>query len=205
MQSFEGESESIPVSALRQFSFCPRTVFFSEVRDLRPVCGDWVENGTDFHAREEMLIRRRNLEGLGIPLGSELRTELRLKSVMLGLHGICDAAYFFTDEEGRQRAVPLEFKSSERLRFAAGAELQTAAYAMILAEQYGCTADRGFILYGGKGRTLTVNVDAEMKRRVMDTVRAIREALRLPVIPDSSADESQCSTCEYINFCADRY
>ena len=108
MQSFEGESESIPVSALRQFSFCPRTVFFSEVRDLRPVCGEWVENGIDFHAREEMLIRRRNLEGLGIPLGSELRTELRLRSVLLGLHGICDAAYFFTDEEGRQRAVPLE-------------------------------------------------------------------------------------------------
>lgn len=117
MQSFEGESESIPVSALRQFSFCPRTVFFSEVRDLRPVCGEWVENGIDFHAREEMLIRRRNLEGLGIPLGSELRTELRLRSVLLGLHGICDAAYFFTDEEGRQRAVPLEFKSSERLRW----------------------------------------------------------------------------------------
>lgn len=205
MQSFEGESESIPVSALRQFSFCPRTVFFSEVRDLRPVCGEWVENGIDFHAREEMLIRRRNLEGLGIPLGSELRTELRLKSVMLGLHGICDAAYFFTDEEGRQRAVPLEFKSSERLRLAAGAELQTAAYAMLLAEQYGCTADRGFILYGSRGKTLTVEVDREMWEKVAGTLALIREMLRMPVLPESSADESQCSTCEYLNFCADRY
>ena len=82
---------------------------------------------------------------------------------------------------------------------------QMRAGAMLLAEQYGCIADRGFILYGSRGKTLTVEVDREMREKVAGTLALIREMLRMPVLPESSADESQCSTCEYLNFCADRY
>lgn len=44
-----------------------------------------------------------------------------------------------------------------------------------------------------------------MWEKVAGTLALIREMLRMPVLPESSADESQCSTCEYLNFCADRY
>ena len=206
MRSYENNEDiSIPISMLRQFYFCPRIVFFSEFKDIQPVYGEWVNKGMDFHTRQEMLIKRRNLENLGIPKRAKLKTEIKLKSTAYNLHGVCDAAFFFVDQKGNNKIVPLEFKTSEKISFVTGAELQIAAYAMLLEEQYSCTIDEGFILYGSKGKTYSVKINKEMKNKVKNTTARITSMFEMPIIPDSSATEKQCSQCEYLNFCADRY
>lgn len=188
---------------IRQYCFCPRIPYFCLMRELQPAQNIWMAQGADYHQKQEMLQKRRSLCRFGINAGEfAFKNEVRLNSEELGLYGVCDGV-LETDAE----IIPLEFKMSNFFHPSLGAQLQLAAYGVLLqkenVEQIK-QVKRGFILAGDKGKTFEVRFDEEIMSKVTNTLTKIRNICENTLIPPSSATERQCSQCEFLNFCADR-
>lgn len=75
---------------------------------------------------------------------------------------------------------------------------------MLLEECFNRPCSNGFILYGEKGKTISVEVDTKLRKQVLRVVSEITNMFERNLFPHSSATSSQCGQCEYLNFCADR-
>ena len=65
--------------------------------------------------------------------------------------------------------------------------------------------DVAFILFEKKGKTHKITVDSKLKQKVINQVKIIINMLKDGNKPDSSASQQQCTQCEFINYCNDRF
>jgi CRISPR-associated exonuclease Cas4 len=189
---------SIPASLIRQHVFCPRIPFYNEILGINPGDRLWQHQGIDFHQRQAMLLKRRNLRPFGLE-NPKLQYNVSLRSITHGIHGICDAILFAQEE-----ICPLEFKLDASKAPQRGHILQLGAYALMAEEQFGKHCKRLFILYGTRGQTCVIPFDQKIRTAVMQVAMDIRQNLNTPLLPASPATSKQCGQCEYLNFCADR-
>ena len=187
---------SIPVSLIREWVYCPRVVYYQETLTKSIHHPTWVQQGTDFHQQEEKLWQRRNLTRFNLQEGKKFY-QLYLKDKALSLHGIVDMAI-----ESEQKVYAIEFKLSTFKKHRKDI-LQLVAYAMLLEKHFQKECSLGFIL--GKGKILhKISITEESKNEVAKIVQEIKTCLEKGYKPKSSATASQCSACEYLNFCNDR-
>ena len=198
MRLSEELEDSLPASLLRQYLFCPRIPFYHEVLNIYPATRLWQSQGVDYHQREAMLLKRRNLAQFGIE-DAKLEHNVSLKSSKLSIHGICDAVLI----SEREIAV-LEFKLRSSVKVQKGHIYQLAAYALMAEEAYNKPCNNLFVLYGDKGKTHQVKCDSVLKQDLIKKIAEIKASFKKPVLPASPATEKQCGQCEYLNFCADR-
>ncbi len=190
-------SSSLPVSLLRQYAFCPRIPWFMETLGLNPPRPPWVRQGIDHHQRERMLQRRRRLSRYGLT-EARLVEEPQLRAPGIGLHGRPDALL-----ETEHAVYPLEFKLGDS-RPASGHLLQVAAYALLAESSLGKPSPAGFILYGKRGKTISVEMDTRMREKVLKASADLRQSLEKGLLPVSPASAAQCTQCEFLNYCNDR-
>lgn len=193
-------SESYPAYLLRQYLFCPRIPWFNIVRNLYPATPSWVKHGIRYHEVQQALSKRRNLGRYG------LNESYRLTRINIGLvgkrwpvHGICDALL-----ESPDALCPIEMKSGEQLVHIAGARIQLIAYAFMLEERYNKPVNKGFVLYGNRGKVYEVTIDEIARTWAHRILIALLDDMERYTLPDSPASATQCNQCEYQNFCADR-
>ena len=198
MQLYDENVNSIPASLIRQYIFCPRIPFYHEVLNIYPAERFWQRQGVEFHQRESMLMKRRNLQQFGIN-NPVLQHNVHLHSQQYGMHGICDAVVISENE-----ICVLEFKIARSDKPQKGHVMQLAAYALMAEEQLQLPCRHLFILYGDKGKTHHITFTAELKKELLGIIENIRSSLEKPLLPHSPATEAQCGQCEYLNFCADR-
>lgn len=191
---------NLPVSMLRQYCFCPRIPYFYIARNITPVEKEWMSQGIEEHKRQEMLSKRRNLSRFGISTIGKISFNVELYSDQLSLHGICDAILSADSE-----LSIIEFKNSDYDKFTIGTAVQLCAYAMLCEEKYGEIIKQCFVLYGSKGKTRKVNIDASIRSKTLEIRDHIIKKLKKADIPPSSAEENKCGQCEFFNFCADRF
>lgn len=193
------EQFNIPISSIRQYCFCPRIPFFQLFREIQPIGPMWLQQGLNHHVRIAMLSKRRNLSRFDLTCKNfRFFENVSLYNDQLGMHGICDGVIYTKDE-----IIPLEFKISEYAP-TIGAKLQLVAYAMLFKEKEKIPVQRGFILYGKKGKTLEVTINSNMEQQVLSIMNEIRNFGNKSILPSTPASEPQCAQCEYLNFCADR-
>ena len=188
---------SLPVNLIRQWSYCPRVVYYMELIKASFHRPGWLKQGTDFHQAEKKLWQRRNLSRFHLKTG-KTHYNLSLRDPVLGLHGIVDMAI-----ETKTEVYPVEFKLSANKR-KQGDQLQLVAYAMLLEKHFSKPSPVGFL--SGKGKALwTINIDADKRKSVRGVSANIRKMLKQGLKPPSSASYAQCCICEYVNFCNDRF
>jgi len=185
----------IPISLMRQYYFCPRIIYFTEVMGIKPFEPVWVRMGSENHNKQEKLFHRRVIGRFGIE-EAEYLYNVRLFSPAYGINGICDLVL-----SGDTFVYPVEIKTGKIHK---GHFAQIAGYAVCLEEKYGKKADKGFISQGSKGKVTCINIDLDMKNLLKECLKAIREIIDSQVMPDSSASIHQCGQCEFLNFCNDR-
>lgn len=188
---------SIPASLIRQHLFCPRIPFYNEVMALNPGNRPWQKQGDLHHQRQHMLNKRRSLSRYQLN-NAALKQNVSLRDPVLGCHGICDALLLTNTE-----VVPLEFKIAGQ-KPTAGHIAQLSAYGIMAEQHFERPCKRGFILYGDRGHTKEVHIDARLRQQVITNIHVIQHNLSQPLLPNSSATEAQCGQCEYLNFCGDR-
>ncbi len=188
--------ESIPVSLIRQWCYCPRVVYYLELLNLKTEQPLWVKQGREFQQSEEEHWQRRNLSRFKLRAGSKFFNVV-LKCDELGMHGIADMVI-----DTEFLVYPVEFKLSPS-PCKRGDVLQLTAYAMLLPKIFLKPSEKGYFV-GGGNILHTVAFDSEKRAEVISVVATIRKMLTLGKKPDSSASVYQCSACEYINYCNDR-
>lgn len=193
--------ESLPVSYIRQFCFCPRIPFLSVFLEIKPPTPLWVKNGVDFHEKTAMLQKRRKLTKFNLSGKGEFKSNIFLKSTLYGIHGIADGILIMENGE----IIPLEFKAQQNFIASRGHILQLTGYAILLEEKFQRKVKQGFILYGQRGKTMHVEFTEERKNKVIEVTQKIISSFETGLLPDSPATSAQCGQCEFLNFCGDRF
>jgi len=189
---------SLPVHLLRQHAFCPRIPYFIEGLGFTPETPLWVQQGQDYHARQERLTRDRTLKRFGLDRATR-HFRMRLASERLGIHGIADAVL-----ETETDIYPVEFKT-EFSEAGRGQILQLVAYGLMAEEACHKRFTAGFLLYGQKGKTRRFERTDALTDDVAHALDTLRRNLAAARMPESSAAAPQCGQCEYFNYCNDRF
>ncbi len=184
------------VSDLKQYSYCPRIVYYRYcLPAIRPVTYK-MEQGRLAQEDEEDRERRRSLRTYGLTEG-ERYFNLDVTSETLDLRGRIDLAIRCRDE-----AIVVEYKDSPGR---AGQHIfrQLTAYAMLLEEHWGVPAWRGFIYFIPTRRVRDVSITPELRAEVRGALVAMREIVTGERMPEPPNQRAKCEVCEFRRFCND--
>lgn len=193
--------DSIPISLLRQYVFCPRIPYFVEIMGLKPEKPLWVEQGNQFHEwQRKNIFKNRKFSRLGFEKPS-FRFDSLVRSKNLGIHGKIDCIIF--DEENEKKVVPVEFKYS-RSKIRKNQIVQIVAYACCLEEELKTTVNKSLFVNKKNGSAITLDITNKERLLLTRTIADLHESLEKNFMPQSSATSYQCDQCEYFNYCNDR-
>ena len=192
------KSYSLPISLIRQYLFCPRIPYYQELMQLNPNRPIWVNQGNEYHEKQQRLFKDRTLKRFGLNQ-AQMHFKQELLSEKLGIHGIADCILTSSD-----KIYPVEFKLYGN-KPSKSQIYQTIAYGLVAAESQQKQFDTAFILFEKKGKTHKITVTHQQKQKVIKTIKQIKHMLKSGNKPDSSASQQQCTQCEYINYCNDRF
>ncbi|MDP3498659.1 MAG: CRISPR-associated protein Cas4 [Candidatus Nitrotoga sp.] len=183
-----GNDEPINVSALNQYTYCPRRCgliyleneFSDNIHTSR---------GNAEHERVDQIGYVTTREGA--------RTEYALPiwSERLGLIGKCDVVEFWPDGN----IYPVEYKHGARKK-RLNDDLQLVAQALCLEEMIGKVITHGAIYHHTSRRRREIAITPELRQRVEDTVAAIRAMMNSGKLPPP-VNDLRCKECSLNEIC----
>jgi CRISPR-associated exonuclease Cas4 len=197
-----GDSLLFEVTDLKQWTYCPRVLYYRYcLPEIRPIT-DLVAAGIRSHGDEANREERRSLRTYGLAAG-ERAFDIGLRSVVLGLRGRLDLAIAVPDRTAPgAEATVVEYKDSEK---PAGPhfKLQLAAYALLLEEAWGLPVRRGFIYSIPLRVAEIIAITPALRQKVRQTVATMRTAVQGERMPPAPASRRPCISCEFRRFCND--
>ncbi len=189
--------ESLRVSDLKQYIYCPRILYYYYVMPVPRRVTRKMEYGRLEHIEIQKLEKRRGLKPYGILEGERLFS-YPLKSMRLGLHGLIDMIIVATDG----KVYPVEFKHSMS-RKGLHQKYQLAAYAMLMEEKFNRPVRYGFIYLIPSKTIIPMEITNSMRDHIKKVLSAIRKLIEGEKIPAYIRSERRCTDCEFKNYCAD--
>lgn len=184
------------VTDLRQWSYCPRVVYYQYCMPLlRPVTFK-MELGTTRHEEEKEREQRRKLRLYGVPDGERV-FDLRGEDAELRLRGMADLVIVRAEE-----TIPVEYKNSTR-KVEQPIKLQLAAYALLLETQGYTAVQRGMVYAIPRRRTTEVPITRQLRQKVRNLLAEMRGAVEEERMPAPPKARGKCVDCEYRRFCND--
>jgi CRISPR-associated exonuclease Cas4 len=187
---------TLTVSDIKQYTYCPRIVYFTYCLPLKRPLTYKMEEGDLQHERVAELEQRRSLRAYGLNQG-ERQFGVHLYSERLELSGLLDMVII-----GAQEPIPVEFKYSTG-KPGLNHKYQLTAYALLVEDKWHKAVRRGFIYLIPLKEALEVPVTANMRRFVLGTMAEIREMVDREAMPEPTRRRERCRDCEFVNFCAD--
>lgn len=180
-------TDPVPISALQHWAYCPRQCGLIHVEQA------FEEN---IHtARGQAVHQLVDEPGYAMKFGVKVERALPLWSERLSLIGKADVVEFHPDG----KVFPVEFKYGRKRRKAYD-DLQLAAQAICLEEMLGRPVPRGAIYHASSRRRREVDITIELRRRVAETVTAIRRMLASGLLPPP-ANDGRCQECSLKEIC----
>jgi CRISPR-associated exonuclease Cas4 len=185
--------ESIPLSALQHWLYCPRQCALIHNEQV------WAENR--FTAEGQLLHKKAN-EGPDEhrAAGSILRA-LHVSSEKHGISGICDIVEKRSgDLRSPSSITPVEYKRGKPKSHRAD-EVQVCAQAICLEEMFQIEIPLGLIFYGKTRRRTEVALDQELRDLTLSTIAAVREMKTTGITPTAEYETRRCDACSLIDLC----
>lgn len=184
------------VSDLRQYTYCPRIVYYDYcLPNVRPVTYK-MQAGTIAHNQEQDRERRRSLRPYHLADG-ERSFDVWLEDEELGLRGKVDMVVRRETE-----IVPIEYKNSPG-RMGHHVELQLVAYGLLLERQWHLPVQRGFVYHIPARRAREIACTAVLKREVEERLATMRVMIETESMPEPTRQRRKCAICEFRRFCND--
>lgn len=184
------------VSDIRQYTYCPRIVYYHYcLPDIRPTPYK-MEAGKAAHIHEQDREHRRSLRPYHLTEG-ERAFDVWLDDETLGLRGKVDMVVRRADE-----VIPIEYKNSPG-RMGQHIILQLMAYGLLLERQWHIPFRRGFVYYIPARRAREVVVTDELIGEVQTCVMAIQAMVEAERMPAPPRERQKCTICEFRRFCND--
>lgn len=181
--------DSLPISALQHWLFCPRQCALIHVERL------WAENrltaeGRVFHQRPD--------EGAGESRGvRRILRGVEIASENLGVHGVADVV----ELHGRPPIpFPVEYKRGRPKSHRAD-EVQLCAQAICLEEMFDVSVPEGALFYGQNRRRKSVAFDTELRALTHKVTSEARAAIAEGVVPGAIHDARRCNACSLHDIC----
>lgn len=193
--------ETIPISALNQFLYCPRRAFLIHVEGIfvdnhHTVLGNLAHEHVDFPGYEQRA-------------GWKLLRALPLFSDRLGLSGKADLVEVRCAESGISNfkseiqqvveARPVEYKKGPKRRFD-NDEAQLCAQALCLEEMFGIPVPSGAIYHAQSERRTEVVFDDALRQRTLSAISNLRSLISNSQIPPAEL-KPQCEGCSLHEIC----
>jgi CRISPR-associated exonuclease Cas4 len=178
--------ETISISALNQFIFCPRRCALMHVE------GIWSDN--EHTAKGTILHKTADDSGYETEKGVKLLRALPLFSEKFGLSGKADIV-----ERRGAEIIPVEYKKGKRRQFE-NDDIQLCAQALCLEEMFETTVARGFIFHAASRRRREVVFDAALKNETIKTIEAVRALLQSETVPAAEL-KPRCDGCSLYGIC----
>jgi CRISPR-associated exonuclease Cas4 len=197
-----GEAEgrlTFTATDLKQYTYCPRVVFYTYCLPLLRPTTYKMEAGISAHEKGGKRERRRTLAAYGLEEGKR-HFEVRVASVELGLRGRVDLVIELEGEE--RKWIVVDYKQTTR---GTGKHIrrQLAAYGMMLEEMWGGAAQRGFVYSLVTRKTEEIALTERLRGEVRELVTAMREMVGQEAMPDPPRSRRPCVNCEFRRFCND--
>ena len=200
MKSEAGERLVFTVTDLKQYTYCPRVVFYTYCLPLLRPTTFKMEAGIRAHEKAGRRERRRTLAAYGLEEGKR-HFDVWVKSSILGLRGRIDLVIEVGVGEEREW-VPVEYKHTRR-RTGPHIRRQLAAYGMMLEETWGGTVRRGFVYSLVMRKAEEVALTERLRRGVREVAAAMREMVEQETMPGPPRSRRPCVNCEFRRFCND--
>ncbi len=180
--------ETIPISALNQYAYCPRRCYLIHSE------GEFVHNlhtdsGTREHERVDQLAHE-------IKKGVRVEFALPVWSDKLGLRGRSDVVEFHPDGQ----VFPVEYKHGKRKQWL-NDDLQLAAQALCLEEMLGISVPAGAIYHIQSKRRREVRIDSQLRKTLRATITAVKTLLSRQHCPSPVAEPRRCNQCSLNTLC----
>lgn len=180
-------SDSVNISALNQFTFCPRRC------GLIYVAQAWSENLHTQSGRREH--EQADVPEYEIKAGVRIERALPVWSDALGLIGKCDVVEFHDDGS----VYPVEYKHGKRRQWD-NDDIQLCAQAMCLEEMLGVTIAEGAIFHVKSRRRRKVIFDEGLRERVQEAIAAVRSMIEYEELP-APVFGKHCEQCSLQEMC----
>ncbi len=188
---------SLTVTAIKQFVYCPRIIYFTYCLPLKRPTTYKMQEGKLEHESNEERESRRSLRAYGLSEG-ERHFAVRLTSERLALTGVLDMVIVTPQE-----LIPVEFKSSTG-SLGLNHKYQLTAYAMLVEDWKDKAVRRGFVYFIPQKRAVEVAVTPNMRAFVKKALGDIRGMIAKEMIPEGTRHAGRCVDCEFKNYCNDR-
>ncbi|MES1192181.1 MAG: CRISPR-associated protein Cas4 [Steroidobacter sp.] len=183
--------EPINVSALNQYSYCPRRCALiyleSEFSD-----NVHTSRGNAEHERVDRVSHSTSKDG------ARVEYALPIWSERLGLIGKCDVVEFWPDGT----VYPVEYKHGSKKQ-RDNDDLQLVAQALCLSEMLGKQVIRGAIFHAASKRRREIEITQQLTDRVATTIAEIRLMLSQENLPPPVNDK-RCPQCSLQDICQPR-
>lgn len=184
------------VTDLKQFTYCPRVVFFEQcLPHIRPRTFK-MDAGHQAHEEEQERAVRRKLSQYDEETGTR-QFRVELTSHHLGLTGKLDEVVY--PEDGR--IIPVDYKLAKRV--SANHRLQLAAYSLLLEDIEDCIVTHGFVYLIPQRQTTKIKITDKLRQAVLTTLDALQKMVTFEIMPPPLDKPTQCSNCEFRRFCND--
>ena len=188
--------ELLAVTELRQWTYCPRVVYFHQVTPGAGMSTYKMQEGLRAQEMIESLEMRRTLREYGLE-GAEREFGVWLKDEGLGLTGKLDLLL-----RGAGVAAVVDFKLTSG-EVGENHRMQLAGYAVLVEAALGLRVGVTFLFRIPDNRVFAVEVTEEMRARVREIVGAVRRMNEREEMPEATDVRGRCVECEYANYCGD--
>ncbi|MDY6877149.1 MAG: CRISPR-associated protein Cas4 [Chloroflexota bacterium] len=188
------------VTDLKQYTYCPRIVFYTYCLPLLRPTTFKMEAGIRAHERAGRREQRRTLAAYGLEEGKR-HFDVWVESSILGLRGRIDMVIEVGAGEEREW-IPVEYKQTRR-QTGSHIRRQLAAYGMMLEETRGGRVHRGFVYSLLTRKTEEITLTERLRRGVREVVAAMREMVEQETMPGPPRSRRPCVNCEFRRFCND--
>jgi len=192
MQAAIEEPETIYLSRLQHYLYCPRQFALIELEDI------WAENqftveGQILHQRVNQAEQEKRHDVLTV-------RALRLANIELGIEGVADVVEYHQLPDGTQTPYPIEYKRGKPKAHHAD-EVQLCAQALCLEEMHGVAVPEGALFYGEVRRRHPVVFDSELRTLTVQTILACRDIVQTKATPHAIYQAKKCNGCSLIDQC----
>lgn len=185
--SLSDADESLPLSALQHWLFCPRQCALIHIERV------WAENR--FTAEGRILHERADVGRPESRDGLRILRAVEIASARHGLHGVADVV-----EMRGPVPYPVEYKRGRPKAHRAD-EVQLCAQGLCLEDMTGQTVPEGALFYGTARRRKIIPLDAALRDLTLTVAQEARTAMTTGTLPAPVFDAKRCGACSMHDLC----
>ena len=182
--------ESLPLSLLNDYLYCPRRAALKVVEGWR--------SANQHTARGDIAHEHADLRGYEVVQGVKLLRALPVFSDRLGLSGKCD----IVEQRPDQSLFPVEFKVGKRRQWE-NDDAQLCAQALCLEEMFHTAIPRGAVFHADSKRRREIEFTSELRAVTEKTIADLHALLDSTAIPRAEFREA-CEECSLYEICLPR-